>query len=206
MNLLTLLLGGDIVCHACQSLFKPVLKWYWLEGVRVFVLYEKNEFLEQALLRFDRQQDVKLEKLFLFPVRNKLGFLKGKTLLAPYEKPRERARRGYGVEERLFGAYGFAVLRPFEVVQEQKTDPGQLALRPGPFVHSLLCFLVPDEAGLRQEARLSGCREALIFMADPRFLAALKRCRRVCSGLPAAAGWFRPARGNKESAQMNRRS
>lgn len=54
----------DLICGRCRRNMIPLGKWRLIHGVKVFVLYEYNDFMESLLFQFKEGRDIALASLF----------------------------------------------------------------------------------------------------------------------------------------------
>jgi len=120
----------DCICGLCAQKFKLIKKEIDINGMRVFALYEYDDYLEDLMFTFKENKDVALYPVFL---NKHTKFLKKKyrkaTLVFAPSSIEKEAERGFQTLPLLFRGLNLSSKQVFEKKRTYKQSSQQFANR-----------------------------------------------------------------------------
>ncbi len=109
------------VCSSCQKKFLVHRKVYFINGIRWYVLYEYNEFLERLFFQYKEQCDVALCSAFLSLFKEDIRKLTNHhTVCGLCSSQQKSLRRGFEPLELIFSSMGVNVYFPLYKTSDVK--------------------------------------------------------------------------------------
>lgn len=106
--------SDTLLCGDCQSRLKPVETVRLLEDMKVHILYEYNDFLENLLYQYKEGQDVALRQLFFWEHRHRVEKrFKGVSMLLMPSGQAKNQERGFHALKEMCTVIRLTTLEPF---------------------------------------------------------------------------------------------
>ena len=113
--------SDTLLCGDCQGQLKPVETVRMLEDMKVHILYEYNDFLENLLFQYKEGQDIALRRLFFWDFRHRIARqFKGWTLLLMPSGAKKNQERGFHALKEMCEVISLPRLQPFTKRSDHK--------------------------------------------------------------------------------------
>lgn len=111
----------SLLCGECLQQLQPLRKTYMHNGLKIHVLYEYNEFLENMLFQYKESLDVELRKCFFHEDHRYIEKrYRGYTLLLMPSNNTEIQKRGFHALKEMSEPIRLKKLQPFKKSDDHK--------------------------------------------------------------------------------------